>query len=60
MKNKITNVVFGGVDMKDHPDYVDVFIESADYDDEPLSDEQLDELNQNSELVHELFLDAIN
>ena len=50
----ISNVSLGGVDFSDHPDYCDAFIESADYDGKEMTDEQLDELSEDYELVSEL------
>jgi len=47
-------VVLSGVDRWDHPDYCDAFIDSADYNGKPMTDEELDELNEDYELVHEL------
>ena len=50
----IDNVVLSGVDRWDHPDYCDAFIDSADYNGKPMTDEELDELNEDYELVREL------
>lgn len=52
----ITNVVIAGIDRRDAPDFCDAYIESADYNGEPMTDEQLDEINDNSEFVHEKVL----
>lgn len=41
----VTNVSVGGIDTTDYPDFVDAFIESADYDGKPMSDEMLEEIN---------------
>ena len=49
----IDNLVFDGIDHSDHPDYCDAYISEADYDGEPMSDEMLDELNEDREFVHE-------
>lgn len=51
--SKITNVVVANIDHRDAPDYVDAFIESADYDGIEMTDEQLDELNQDGDFVYE-------
>ena len=51
---KITNVQVDGIDPKDYPDFVDAFIDSADYDGKPMSDEMLDYINDvHSEFVYE-------
>ncbi len=52
--NLISNVSIDGVDFNDHPDYCDAFIDSADYDGKKMTDKQLDDLNEDYELVHEL------
>lgn len=42
----IDNVDVDGIDMRDYPDFCDAFIASADYEGKPMTDEQLDELNE--------------
>ena len=43
-----TSLVVDGVDIKDHPDYVDAFICAGSYENgKPLSESDLDELNTN-------------
>jgi|TARA_S200002703_G_scaffold117048_1_gene102639 hypothetical protein len=53
-KNLIDNIEVEGIDHRDYPEYVDAFISSADYDGVEMTDEQLDELNEDYELVSEL------
>lgn len=43
----------------DYPDFCDSYIESADYDDEPMSDEMLEELNQDSDYVYDSVINQI-
>jgi len=50
---KIENVEVDGIDTKDYPDFCDAFIASADYDGQPMTDKQLDELNELADFVHE-------
>ena len=57
---KITNVVLDGIHHWDYPDYCDAFIDSADYDGKPMTDEQLDDLNEDSDLVFELVWDNLH
>jgi hypothetical protein len=45
--NKISNVEIEDVLMYDYPDFCDAFISSADYGDEPMSEEMIDYLNDN-------------
>ena len=49
---KYDNIEIEDIDPRDHPDYCDAFIASADYNGVSLTDEQLDELNEDSELIH--------
>jgi hypothetical protein len=49
---KISNIEFDGVDTTDYPDFSDAYISSADYDGEPMSDEMLDEINDNKDFVY--------
>ena len=56
LKN-IDNIVIDGVDRRDHPDYVDIFCESADLNGVPMTDEQLDDLNDNHwENIYDYFM----
>jgi len=50
---KIENVEVDGIDTKDYPDFCDAFIASADYNGEPMTDDQLDKLNDDGDFVHE-------
>lgn len=47
----IDNVKVADIDYKDAPDFSDAYIESADYDGIPMTDEQLDEINEDSDFV---------
>lgn len=63
--NNLKNIVIADIHISDYPDFVDAFIESAEYPDgTPLSDEELDHLSEVrfgfvNELIHQgaLFLD---
>ena len=50
---KVDNIVIDGIDYKDAPDFCDAYIDSADYYGSPMSEKQLDELNENSDYVYE-------
>ena len=56
---KVDNLSFDGIDHRDYPDYCDAYIESADYNGEPMSGEQLEELNDNREFVLEKLFDHL-
>lgn len=51
--SKIDNIDIDGIDTRDYPDFCDAFISSADYDGVEMTDDQLDELNEDSGFVHE-------
>jgi hypothetical protein len=57
---KITNVSLDGIDYSDHPKYCDAFIDSAYYDGKKMTDEELDLLNEDYELVSELVWDNLH
>ena len=47
----IDNIEFDGIDYSDYPDFCDAFICSADIDGREMTDDELDELNNNREFV---------
>lgn len=49
----IDNIEVDGIDAKDYPDFCEAFIVSADYDGKEMTEEQLDELNEDSDFVYE-------
>jgi len=51
--SKIDNVEIEGIDTNDYPDFCDAYIVSADYNGVPMTDEQLDEVNDNSDFVYD-------
>lgn len=51
----IKNIEFEGIDWEDHPDYCDVYIVSADYDGVPMDVDQIDEINNDTQMVAELY-----
>ncbi len=55
----IYNIELDGIDHKDYPDYCDAFIVSAEYDGKELTDDQLDELNDNQMFVHAAVFDLL-
>ena len=56
---RISNVEFEDIDHNDHPDYVDAFITYAELDGKPMTEEQLDELNDDKGLVYDLLMDHL-
>ena len=55
----IDNITFDGIDYNDYPDFVDASIVTADYDGREMTDEELDELNEDSEFVGERVHDYL-
>ncbi len=49
---KIDNIVFDQIDFKDSPDFSDAYILSADMNGVPMSDLELDALNEERDFVH--------
>lgn len=55
----IEDVEVDGIDYADYPDFCDAFIASAIYDGKPMSDEMLDELNEDYDFVYESITNHI-
>ena len=53
---KISDIEFDGIDPKDYPDFCDAFIISANYDGEPMTEEQLEEVNKDGNFVYESLM----
>ena len=51
----ITNIKIEGLNSKDHPDYVDAYIASADLNGKPMTDQQLDELSNDGEFMYKFI-----
>jgi len=56
---KITNIEFDGIDHNDYPDYCDVYIVSCEIDGKPASDEEVEVINKDAELVYNLFIENL-
>ena len=50
---RIDNIEVDGIDTNDYPDFCDAFIASAYYKGVEMNEEQLDELNKDSDFVYE-------
>lgn len=57
----VVDLDIDGIDMRDYPDFCDAYIASAAWEDtgENLTDEELEELNDDRDLVYELVLQRI-
>ena len=51
--SKISNLEFEGVDHSDYPDFCDAYISYGYYDGEPMTDQQLNEINEDRDFVYE-------
>lgn len=58
--SKVSILKFEGIDHKDYPDYCDAYVVEAEYDGEEMTEEQLDELQEDyRDYVYEKLLDYI-
>ena len=57
--SKVVVLEFDGIDTKDHPDYCDAYIVSAEYDGVEMTEEQIEKLNDDSEFVYERLMDYL-
>lgn len=58
-KNKITNIKFENINLKDYPDFSDAYIISALYEGRPMTEEELEEINKDGEYIYSLVIDSI-
>jgi hypothetical protein len=56
---KIDNIEVDGIDTKDYTDFCDAYIVSADYDGVPMTDEQLDEINDDGQFQYECIMNDL-
>ena len=59
LSKKIDNIVIDGIDTKDYPDFSNAYIVSADYDGVPMTDKQLDEINDDGDFQHECIINDL-
>jgi hypothetical protein len=58
-KSKIDSIVFEDIDHSDYPDFCDAFIASADIEGRSMTEDELDELNEDRDFVHEKLMDHL-
>lgn len=58
-KSKITNIKFEGIDHSDYPDYCDAYIASAEIDGRELTDDEIEELNEDGDFVYTKLMDHL-
>ena len=57
--DKLCDVEVDDINLMDYPDFVDAYICYARYPDRDLTDAELDELNEDSDYIHEKVLEEI-
>ena len=57
---KIDNIEIDEIDPRDYPNFCDAFITSADYDGKPMTDEQLNKINNDNDFVYECVNNQLN
>lgn len=57
--SRVDNIEIEGIDHSDAPDFCDAFIASADYNGREMTDDELDELNEDSDFVYQSLLDYL-
>ncbi len=56
---KLENLEVEGIDTRDYPDFCDAYISYAEIDGREASQEELDELSEDSQFVYELVWDRL-
>ena len=56
---KISDIEFDDIDTEDYPDFCDAFIISASHDGEPMTEEQLEEINKDGSFVYESLMNHL-
>jgi cellulose biosynthesis protein BcsQ len=57
--SKIDNIIISDIDFNDAPKFTDAHIESADYDGKEMTEEQLNEINEDYDFVYEAVINQI-
>ena len=57
--SKISNVVVSNIDMEDYPKFCDAYIEKADYDGIPMTDTDLNTLNEDMGFINKCVIKQI-
>lgn len=58
--SKIDNIELGEIDMSDYPDFCDAQIINADYNGVEMSGDELDELNEDKQYVHDKVISHLS
>jgi hypothetical protein len=57
--SKISDIEIENIDYSDYPDFCDAYISDATYDGEPISNEQLEQLNSDTSFVYDEVIKRI-
>lgn len=57
--SKVKVIEIEGIDHSDAPDYCDAYVSNAEYDGVVMNQEQLDELNEDRDFVHEQVINKL-
>jgi hypothetical protein len=55
----IDNIEFEGINHNDYPDYCDAYIISADYDGREMTEDEIEELNDDSGFVYDKLMNFL-
>jgi hypothetical protein len=55
----IDNIEFEGIDPNDYPDYCDAYIISADYNGREMTEDEIEELNDDSGFVYDKLMNFL-
>jgi len=55
----ISDIIIEGIDYSDYPDFCDAYIADATYDGEPMTNEQLEIINNDTQFVYDCVIDRI-
>lgn len=58
-KTQITDIEIDGIDMGDYPDFADSAIVSAYYKGEPMTEEEIEQLNNDKDFVYEKVFEKL-
>lgn len=57
--NRVDNIEIDGIDTSDYPDFCDAFISYAEYDGVEMTEEQLEDLNENYDFVYDSIINHL-
>jgi hypothetical protein len=57
--SKLTSIDVDGIDTRDYPDFCDAYICYAEIDGEPLTEVELDQVNEDRDFVYDCVLDKL-